>query len=114
MAIFPAARYTDLCTGHGCYPPRPNAEGSPTVSIDDLALHRKTDSWYPHCCGLACHGAITVEGSQSVYCDDLPAARVMDGVLCSASIDTNLDGIPESFTFNSVIMTGSPEVFIGD
>ncbi len=98
MANMPAARFADLCTGHGCYPPRPNIQGSPDVFINDRAAHRQTDAWAPHCCPKrGCHGAVTVSGSATVSVNDLEAARIKDPVSCG-----------------SVIMTGSTDVIIGD
>jgi len=44
-----AVRHTDICSGHGCYPPRPNNQASTNVFINDLGSHRLTDSWAPHC-----------------------------------------------------------------
>jgi uncharacterized Zn-binding protein involved in type VI secretion len=97
MAEFACARRTDLCTGHGCFPPRPAANGSPDVYANDLEAHRIGDSWLPHCCGPACHGAITVTGSSTVFTNDISQSRITEQVSCG-----------------STIMTGSPNVFIGD
>lgn len=43
-----AVRYTDVCTGHGCWPSRPNAQGSPNIFINNLNAHRQTDAYEPH------------------------------------------------------------------
>lgn len=45
----PVARLADLCTGHGCYPPRPNIEGSPNVFVNSRPHHRLGDGWSVHC-----------------------------------------------------------------
>jgi uncharacterized Zn-binding protein involved in type VI secretion len=85
----PAARYADLCTGHSCYPSRPNNEGSPDVFINDRNAHRRGDSWEKHCCSkMGCHGAITIEGSSNVFVNDIPLAGIKDDVSCGSKILT--------------------------
>lgn len=90
-----AARYKDLCSGHYCYPPRPNNQASTDVFVNKRGAHRVTDNWAPHCCGT-CHGGQTASGSNTVFINSKSAARVTDPVNCG-----------------SVIMTGSENVFIG-
>lgn len=82
----PAAhRHTDICTGHRCFPPRPNLEGSKNVFVNSLGWHRKGDKWATHCCGDNCHKSKTAIGSSSVYINSLPAARVADPVHCGSA-----------------------------
>jgi len=38
-----AARYADICTGHDCWPSRPNDEGSPNTFINNKKAHRVGD-----------------------------------------------------------------------
>lgn len=90
-----AARFGDLCTGHGCWPPRPNDQASSNVIINNLGAHRETDHWAVHCCAN-CHDGLLEKGSSSVIINGLPAARVGDPVTCG-----------------SYVMTGSPNVIIG-
>lgn len=92
-----SVRYNDRCSGHDCWPPRPNNQGSPTVFVNDRPVHRLTDSYEPHCCGIPCHGGVAAEGSPNVFCEDLPKGRVGDAVSCG-----------------SVMAEGSPDVFIND
>lgn len=94
---FPAARFQDRCSGHDCFPPRPNNQASNNVFINDRGAHRKTDSYPAHCCGSSCHTAILAEGSSSVFVNDLEAGRVTDPLSCG-----------------SAVIEGSPNVFIGD
>lgn len=42
-------RKTDICTGHGCFPPRPTAQWSPDTFVNGLNVHRQTDAWESHC-----------------------------------------------------------------
>lgn len=90
-------RQADICTGHGCWSPRPNVSWSNNVFINDLGAHRTTDAWSVHCCLLACHGSSMGAGSPNVYVNDLQQARIGDPVLCG-----------------SVCATGSPNVFAND
>ena len=43
------ARLYDLCTGHGCYPSRPNCQASPDVFCNNRGVHRQSDAYYVHC-----------------------------------------------------------------
>lgn len=92
MAI-PVHRHTDICTGHGCFPPRPNAQASSDVIVNNLGWHRQSDSWMPHCC-VTCHGGNLVSGSPNVFVNNFQAARMGDPVSCG-----------------SRAMTHSPDVF---
>jgi len=94
------ARLADLCTGHGCYPPRPNIQGSPTVFVNGRPVHRLTDAWAIHCCGPSCHGAVLAKGSTTVFVNGLPCGRIGD-----------LVGVPGEC--GSVVMTGSTNVSAG-
>lgn len=92
----PAARHADLCTGHGCFPTRPNIQSSPNVIINGRGAHRQTDAWAVHCCGPVCHGGNLASGSRTVIINGLQAGRIGDPVNCG-----------------SFVMTGSNNVIIG-
>ena len=89
-------RLGDVCTGHGCFPPRPNAQGSPNVFVNFLATHRRTDYWIAHCCG-GCHSSNLAKGSPTVFANFLDVSRVGDPVMCG-----------------SAVAQGSPNVYAGD
>lgn len=90
-------RLGDLCTGHGCYPPRPNNEASSDVFWNGIGAHRQGDGWPQHCCpGAGCHTSVLAEGSSSVFVNGKQAGRIGDPVACG-----------------SAIAQGSPNVFIG-
>ncbi len=91
----PAAhRHQDVCTGHGCYPSRPNIEASADVFVNGLGWHRVGDAWAAHCCGPPCHGGALAAGSPTVFVNGMPAGRIGDPVDCG-----------------SRCATGSPDVF---
>jgi uncharacterized Zn-binding protein involved in type VI secretion len=91
----PACRLGDICTGHGCFPPRPNIEGSNNVMINNRPAHREGDAWAVHCC-LKCHSSVLAKGSSTVFTNGRGAARIGDLVACG-----------------SLVMTGSHNVLIG-
>ena len=96
-----AARLGDICTGHECWPSRPNVEGSPNVFVNGKPLHRQGDGWASHCCTHpgtphGCHGSVLASGSPTVYANGKQAGRIGDPVACGGTV-----------------ATGSPNVFIG-
>lgn len=92
-----AARLGDLCTGHGCWPPRTGINASPDVFINGISAHREGDAWNVHCCDGSCHPGTVESGSNSVYINGRPAARIGDSINCG-----------------SLIAEGSTDTFIGD
>lgn len=83
-----AHRLGDICTGHGCFPPRPNVSASPNVFVNGIASHRLGDGWAAHCCGPVCHGASAAGGSPNVFVNGLPKCRIGDPVSCGSSMST--------------------------
>lgn len=90
-----ASRHTDVCSGHGCFPPRAPAEYSPNVFSNGLNNLRDGDVYFPHCC-LSCHTGKAIATSNTVFINGKPAVRVGDMVSCG-----------------SAVVNGSPDVFIG-
>lgn len=91
----PAAhRHRDVCTGHGCWGSRPNAEASADVFVNGLGWHRVGDGWESHCCGPACHGGSLAAGSPTVFVNGRAAGRIGDPVSCGSSCAT---GSPDVF-----------------
>lgn len=88
-------RLGDVCTGHGCYPPRLTVEASTNVFANGLGIHRKGDQWAPHTCEDT-HNGVLVGGSSTVFVNGKAAGRIGDRVSCG-----------------SVSAQGSPSVFIG-
>lgn len=95
----PAAhRKGDKGSGHGCWPPRENLEGSPDVYVNGIPLHREGDAWDAHTCPSIpeTHASILASGSGTVFINGKAAARIGDPVACG-----------------SVAVEGSTTVFIG-
>ena len=88
-------RLGDICTGHSCWPSRPNVSASPNVFINNLGAHRVGDAWAEHCCGPECHSSAQASGSPNVYVNGIPLARVGDAVACGSA---NATGSPNVYT----------------
>ena len=89
----PVARFRDICTGHECWPPRPNIMGSPNVFVNKRQAHRLGDMWAYHCCGPDCHDSSTAEGSKTVYVNGIPLSRIGDAVACGSAIMTGSSNV---------------------
>jgi len=90
-------RHQDIGTGHGCYPSRPNAEGSTNVFVNNKGAHTAGMAWEPHGCNVcAPHSSVQATGSTTVFVNGKPLARIGDDVACG-----------------SKNATGSPNVFAG-
>jgi len=91
-----AVRLTDLCTGHGCWPPRANAGASPDVFANSLGAHRVDDPWQPHTCPAIpeTHASIQATGSPDVFVNGRAWARLGDAIACGSS---NATGSPNVF-----------------
>ena len=89
-------RLGDLCTGHGCFPPRPSIEASPNVFANFIPVHRQTDAWAVHCC-KKCHGGVLAQGSPNVYANFLQVGRIQDPVSCGSRVAA---GSPNVFANN--------------
>lgn len=93
-------RLGDMCSGHGCHPPRANIEGSDNVFVNSISAHREGDAWAVHQCPpkrRAPHGSVLAKGSKTVYVNGKPLGRVNDPIACG-----------------SVVVGGSNNVFAGD
>ena len=79
-------RLGDVCTGHGCWPPRPSTEGSLDVNVNGIPVHRMGDAWNSHCCpGSGCHSSVLAAGSSTVNVNGLQMARISDPVACGST-----------------------------
>lgn len=92
------ARLGDTDTGHGCWPPRPSAAGSPNVFVNGRAVVRQDDAWQPHTCPSIpeTHGGSLSGGSSKVFVNGKPIGRIGDSISCG-----------------SVVAEGSGNVFAG-
>ena len=78
-------RLGDICTGHGCWPPRPSTGASPDVNVNGIPAHRLGDSWDTHCCpGSGCHSSVLAAGSGTINVNGLQLARITDPIACGS------------------------------
>lgn len=89
------SRLGDNCSGHGCFPPRPNNEASSNVFANAIGVHRRTDSYVSHCCGDSCHTSVLAMGSSTVFANGLEVGRIGDPVACGSAI---AEGSPNVFS----------------
>jgi uncharacterized Zn-binding protein involved in type VI secretion len=89
-----AVRLTDMCTGHGPFPPRPSVQASSDVYINNLGAHRVGDKWAAHCAGK-CHDSEQLTGASSVFVNNKALARVGDMIKCGSA---NAQGSPDVFS----------------
>ena len=84
------ARLGDICTGHGCWPPRPNVMGSPDVFCNGRPVHRMTDAWAVHCCCPIpeAHDGVLADGAHRTLTNWLPTGRCGDPVSCGSVVAT--------------------------
>jgi uncharacterized Zn-binding protein involved in type VI secretion len=87
-------RLGDICTGHGCWPPRTNIQGSPNVFINGLPAVRLGDAWSIHCCKKSCHAGTQSGGSNRTFVNGLSVARIGDGISCGSF---SAQGSPNTF-----------------
>lgn len=75
------------CSGHDCFPPRPNVQASTDVIVNGLGAQRLTDAYTVHCCpDKGCHDAVVAIGSSTVYVNGLPVARDGDQLSCLSKV----------------------------
>ena len=90
-------RLGDLCSGHACFPSRPNIEASSDVFVNGKGVHRIGDAWAIHCCiPSPCHDGVLATGKPTVFCNDRPVGRNngKDAVSCGSR---TLEGSPNVF-----------------
>jgi uncharacterized Zn-binding protein involved in type VI secretion len=86
-------RLGDNCSGHGCYPARPNSQASSDVFVNSKGVHRLGDAWSSHCCGVPCHDGVASSGSATVYVNGKPICRVGDSVSCGSTMAQGSDNV---------------------
>ena len=79
-------RLSDPCSGHGCFPSRPNVGASGNVFVNGLGAHRVGDPWDTHCCPPPCHSGSSASGSGTVFVNGMAVGRIGDPVDCGSTI----------------------------
>lgn len=86
-------RKGDMSQGHGCFPSRPNIDGSSDVFVDGIPIHRKGDRWLVHTCGNNTHDGVMSSGSSSVFANGQPVARIGDSISCGDKAKTGSSSV---------------------
>ncbi len=81
-------RLNDKCSGHGCWPPRPNNQASADVLVNGKGWHRVGDHWMAHTCPLIpeTHDSVAATGSGTVFVNGKSACRIGDAVACGSTM----------------------------
>lgn len=79
-----AVRIGDLCSGHGCHPPRPVLDGSADVLVDGAGAVTVGSHWAQHRCGKNTHEGVSVQGSSTVFVNGKPKVRQGDAIDCGS------------------------------
>ncbi len=90
-----AVRVNDRCSGHGCWPPRPNDQSSPDVLVNGRGWHRIGDHWMPHTCPRIpeTHDSVAATGSSTVFINGKAACRIGDTVACGSTMAEGSDNV---------------------
>lgn len=86
------SRLGDICSGHGCFPPRNSTSGSSNVFINGIPAHRVSDAWDSHSC-ITTHDSILASGSATVFVNGLNLARIGDAVECGSTVATGSENV---------------------
>jgi len=89
------ARLGDMCSGHGCWPPRANIEASEDVICNNKGVHCEGHAWEIHCCPADdddedddCHDGVLAGGSEIVIVNNRRVGRCEDEVSCGSTVET--------------------------
>jgi len=76
-----------ICTGHGCYPPRPSAQGEPHFRINGIEVHLQTHAWSAHGCATCPpHASVLAAGAAEFRINAKQIGRIGDPVACGSSV----------------------------
>ena len=77
-----------VCTGHGCWPPRPSAAGEPRFRINGTPVHCEGHAWQAHTCPSIpeTHASVLAGGAPNFRVNGREVGRVGDPVACGSSV----------------------------
>lgn len=77
-----------LCTGHGCWPPRPSTQGESRFRINGTGVHLQGHAWAAHTCPAIpeTHASVLAAGSAHFRVNGLQVGRVGDPVACGSTV----------------------------
>lgn len=82
-----------MCTGHGCFPPRPSNQGCTGFTINGVPVHLQTHSWSAHgCATCAPHPSVLANGISGFTINEREVGSVGDPVACGSSVAQGISG----------------------
>ncbi len=77
-----------LCTGHGCWPPRPSVQGEPRMTTLGIDVHLQTHALAAHTCPSIpeTHASVLAAGAPRMTVGGLQIGRIGDPVACGSSL----------------------------
>lgn len=77
-----------VCTGHGCWPPRPSVEGEPAFRINGIPVHCQGHAWAAHTCPSIpqTHASVLAAGAPNFRVNGRQVGRIGDPVACGSSV----------------------------
>lgn len=79
-----AVRINDVCSGHGCFPPRRVLTGSSDVLVNGRGAVVLGSEWEEHRCGRNRHTGTSIGGSATVFVNGKPKVRAGDPISCGS------------------------------
>lgn len=88
----PAASFNGaLCSGHGCFPPRPGIATATKTFAGGIAVLRLGDAYPIHTCGDNLHAGVVVVGSAKSFAGGIALARIADALDCGSVVAQGSD-----------------------
>ncbi|WP_041796052.1 PAAR domain-containing protein [Pararhodospirillum photometricum] len=77
-----------VCTGHGCWPPRPSVEGEPRFTVGGIPVHLQGHAWASHTCKAIpqTHASVLAAGSPRFFVGGRQLGRIGDPVACGSTV----------------------------
>ncbi|MDR1514930.1 MAG: PAAR domain-containing protein [Synergistaceae bacterium] len=77
-----------ICTGHGCWPPRPSVEGTGLFDVEGIPVHLQSHAWAAHTCPdiPETHASVLAAGSNLFDVEGKQVGRIGDPVACGSTV----------------------------
>lgn len=73
-----------ICSGHGCFPPRPATGGHANVRANGAPVLTVGSEMAAHACGTSSHAGQVAAGHPRIRVNGQPVARLGDAVDCGS------------------------------
>ncbi|NKC14065.1 MAG: PaaR repeat-containing protein [Gammaproteobacteria bacterium] len=83
----PVSLLGHLCSGHGCWPPRPSIEGEGRFTVGGIPVHLQSHAWAVHgCADCRPHDSVLASGSSRFTVGGCEISRIGDPVACGSRV----------------------------